>query len=64
VTRRRGRRRKQLLYDLEERRGCWKLKGGNNRSHSVENSLRKRLQTFSKTDFKMNDIGVSQTVRI
>jgi hypothetical protein len=26
VTGRRGRRRKQLLDDLKERRGCWKLK--------------------------------------
>jgi hypothetical protein len=26
VTGRRGRRGKQLLYDLEERRGCWKLR--------------------------------------
>jgi hypothetical protein len=26
VVRRRGRRRKQLMVDLRERRGCWKLK--------------------------------------
>jgi hypothetical protein len=26
VTGRRGRRRKQILDDLEEKRGCWKLK--------------------------------------
>jgi hypothetical protein len=26
MTGRRGRRRKKLLYDLKEMRGCWKLK--------------------------------------
>jgi len=26
VTGRRGRRRQQLLYDLKEKKGCWKLK--------------------------------------
>jgi hypothetical protein len=48
MTGRRGRRRKQLLYDLEEKRGYWK-----SRSHPVENSFWKRLRTCRKTDCRM-----------
>jgi len=56
VMGRRGRRCKQLLYNLEERKGYWKLKGV-----KVDRML-KRLRTFSKTDYRKNDIGASQTV--
>ena len=48
---RRGRRRKQLLYD-NEMRGYWKQRW-NTRSHSVENSLWNRLRTCRKTDYSM-----------
>jgi hypothetical protein len=44
VTGRRGRR-KELLDVLKEKRGYWKLTGGNTRSDSLENSLCKRLCT-------------------
>ena len=49
VAGRQGRRRKQHLDDLKERRGYWNI-----RSHSVENLLRKRLRTSCKTDNGMN----------
>jgi hypothetical protein len=49
MTGRRGRRRKQLLNDLKE------IERGSTRSHPVENSLWKRLQTCRKTDYRMND---------
>jgi hypothetical protein len=39
VTGRQGRRRKQLLHNLRENIGYWKLKNGRTRSHSLENSL-------------------------
>jgi len=39
VKRRRGRTRKLLLEGLMETRGCWELKRGNTRSHSLQNSL-------------------------
>jgi hypothetical protein len=44
VTGRRGRRRKQILDDLEEKRGFWKLKE-EALEHTLENSLWKRLLT-------------------
>jgi hypothetical protein len=48
VTGRRGKRHKQLLYDLKKKRGS-------TRSHSVENSLWKRIWTCRKTDYRMNE---------
>jgi hypothetical protein len=53
MTGRRGRRHKQLLDNLKDKRGYWKLRG-DTKSHSVENSLWKRLQTYRKTDKRMN----------
>jgi hypothetical protein len=47
MTGRRGRRRKQLLDDLKEKRST--------RSHLVENSLWKRLRTCRKTEYRMNE---------
>jgi len=44
VTRRRGRRRKKLLDDLKDRRG------GNSRSHYVEESFWRRLWTCRQTE--------------
>jgi hypothetical protein len=43
VTGRRGRRRRNLLDDLKERRGYSHLKDGSSGSHYVESSLWKRL---------------------
>ena len=53
VTGRRGRRHKQLLNDLKERRAFSKLKKGSTRSRCVEKSFWKRLWTFRRTDWKM-----------
>jgi len=50
VARRRWKRSKQLLGDLKETRGYWKLKRGSNLLHSEEISLYKRLWTCRKTD--------------
>jgi hypothetical protein len=57
MTGRRGRRRKQLLDDLKEKRGYWKLKE-EALDHTVENSFWKRLRTCRKTDYKMNECTV------
>jgi hypothetical protein len=54
MTGRRGRRRKQLLYDLRER-AILEIERGSTRSHPVEISLWKRLQTCRKTDYRMNE---------
>jgi hypothetical protein len=54
MTGRPGKRRKQLLDDLKEKRGYWKLRESI-RSHCVENSLWKRLRTCRKTDYRMNE---------
>jgi hypothetical protein len=54
---RRGRRRKQLLNDFKERRGKTETEGGSTISHSVENSLRKRLWTCRKADCEMNEMN-------
>jgi len=51
----RGRKRKQLLDDLKEMGGYNKLKRGSTKSHSVENSLWKRLWTYHNTDYEMNE---------
>ena len=41
---------KQLLDDLKEMRGCWKLKEENTTSHSLEDSFWRVLWTCLKTD--------------
>ena len=58
VTGRRGRRCKQLLYDLTKR--VLEFKRGSTKSHSVENSLWKRLWTCSKTDCEMTVVCGSE----
>jgi hypothetical protein len=55
MTGRRGRRRKQLLDDLKEKRRYWKLKDEALDRPSLENSLWKRLRTCRKTDYRMNE---------
>jgi hypothetical protein len=55
ITGRRGKRRKQLLDKLKEKRRYRKFKKESNRSHSVENSLWKILRTCRKTDYRMNE---------
>ena len=52
MTVRRGRRREQLLDDLKKE-GILEIERGCTRSHSAENSLRKGLCTFRKTDYRM-----------
>jgi hypothetical protein len=54
MTGRQGRRHKQLLDDLKEKRRLWKLERRSTRSHCVEKSLWKRLQTSRETDCRMN----------
>jgi hypothetical protein len=57
VIGRRGRRRRKLLDNLQERKGYSHLKeelsfeGGSSRSHYVESSLWKRFWTCRKTDY-------------
>jgi hypothetical protein len=55
VTQKQGRRRKKLLDNLKETGRYWKLKKISSRSHSLENSLWKRLWTCRKTDYGMNE---------
>jgi hypothetical protein len=50
VTGRRGRRRRKLLDDRQERKG-YSLEGGSSRSHYAESSLCTRLWTCRKTDY-------------
>jgi hypothetical protein len=57
---RRGRRRKQLSDDLKENERILEIERENTISHSVENSLWKRLWTCGKTDYGMNDGRTSQ----
>jgi hypothetical protein len=52
MTGRRGRRRKQLLDDLKEKRGYWKLK---EEALARTLSLWKRPWTCRKTDYRMNE---------
>jgi len=52
ATGRRGRRRKQLLVDLEER--ILKIERGSTRSHSAENSLWTSLWTCRKTNRRIS----------
>jgi len=47
VTRRRGRKHKQLLDDLKEKRSYWNL-------NCLEDSLWKRLWTCRKTEYVVN----------
>ena len=54
VVARRGRRRKQLLYELKAKRGCWKLRDEARRSHSVKYSLWNRLWTCNADCGVMN----------
>jgi hypothetical protein len=49
-----GRRRKQLVDDLKERRGYWKLEE-ESPGFAVENSLWKRLLACHKADCRMNE---------
>jgi hypothetical protein len=55
VTERRGRRPKQLLGALMEKRGYWNLEKGSTRSQFVENLLWKRLWTCRNIDCRMNE---------
>jgi hypothetical protein len=48
--------RKQLVDNLEEKRGYWKLKKGSTKLFSMENLLWKKLWTCRKTDYRMRDI--------
>ena len=57
VARRRGRRRKKLLDDLNDRRG-YSFKGGSSRSHYVEASFWRKLWTCRQTEFRMNGMSV------
>jgi hypothetical protein len=54
MTGRRGRRHKQLLDDLKEKRDTG-IERGSTRSHPVENLFWKRLRTCRKTDYRMNE---------
>ena len=49
----RGRRRKQLLDDVKEKRRYWNLTGST-KSYSVENSIWKRQWSCRKTGNEMN----------
>jgi len=55
---RRGGSRKQLLDDLKETRGYWKLKE-EALDRSVENWLWKRLWSYCKTENRMSEINVT-----
>jgi hypothetical protein len=55
MTERRGGRRKQILDDLKEKKKL-EIERGSTRSVPMENSLRKRLWTCRKTDYRMNDL--------
>jgi len=55
VTARWGRRPKQLLDALMEKRGYWNLERGSTRSQFVENLLWKRLWTCRNIDCRMSE---------
>jgi hypothetical protein len=57
VTGRQGRRRKQLLNGLKEKRGL--LERGSTRSHSLQNSLWNKLWICRKTDCGVNEWWVT-----
>jgi hypothetical protein len=46
---------KQILDDLKEKSEILEIERGSTRSHSMENSLWKRLWTCRKTDCRMNE---------
>jgi hypothetical protein len=50
VTGRGGRRREQLLDDVKETRGCWKLKEETLDCNVWRNGVRKRLGTCRKAN--------------
>jgi hypothetical protein len=52
VTRRRGRRSKQLLDYLKEKRKILEIESGSARSHSVANWLWKRLWNCCNTEYE------------
>jgi hypothetical protein len=54
VTGTRRRRQKQLLDDLKKKR-LVEIERGSIRLYCVEKSFWKRLWTFHKTDYRMND---------
>jgi hypothetical protein len=56
VSKRRGRRRRQLLDDLKDKRGCCKLIT-KALDRNLENSLRKSV-AFRKRESRMNECGV------
>jgi hypothetical protein len=55
MTRRQGRRCKQVLDDLKEKSRYWKLIKEALECTMWENSVWKRLQTCHKTDYRMNE---------
>ena len=55
VTGRLGRRREQLLDDVKETRGCWKLKEEALDRTVWRNGFRKRLGTCRKADCRRNE---------
>ena len=60
-TRGRGRRRKQILDDLEEKRRYWKLRKRTG-SYCLENSLWTTLGTCRKTDYVMMRIMIMMMI--
>ena len=54
LKRRRGERLKQLVGDLKDGRRYWSERGST-RSHSVENSLSRRIRTYRKRDYGLNE---------
>jgi ribosomal 50S subunit-associated protein YjgA (DUF615 family) len=58
-TRRRGRRRKQLLEKLMEAKNILEAEGGSSGSHSLENSVWMRLWTCRKTDYYLNYLNLN-----
>jgi len=57
----RGRRRKQLLYELKVTRGCWKLREEARKSHCLENSWN-RLWTCRNANCGMMNKRMSRDV--
>ena len=54
-VKRKQERSKQILDDLQAKRGYWILKRGSNRSRPVENSMWNRLRKYRKTDYRINE---------
>jgi hypothetical protein len=53
VTRRRERRHKQLLDDLKEKTGYWKLK-----EVALDRAMWRTMWTCRKTDYRMNELKI------